>query len=154
MSGEKTSLAEESIGEWKSNEDELGANPGAKESWLAAVSAEENQEWLAEPPLRRGDALRNMSADEYAVFSFLVALRPMTLLARVWQFPQKSEPWKWARTGRITGSSTGAAVGQQRKTRVKKAAHAAVYLKFKGSAATIWGSGKEVYATKCYANDL
>jgi hypothetical protein len=110
---------------------------------------------LAEaPPLTRGEALRRMSEIERMVFSFLVRLRPLSLLQRIWSLPQKSEPWKWARMGRITGSSTGAAVGQQRKTRVKKVAYAAVYLKFKGNAATIWGSGKEVYAAKCYANDL
>ena len=140
-------------GEWA--QDETDANEGAASSWLNEVSADQNLQWLAEaPPRTRGEALRRMSPVERMVFTFLVRLKPLSLLSRIWSLPQKSEAWKWARTGRITGSSTGSAVGQQRKTRVKKVAYSAVYLKFKGNVATVWGSGKEVYATRCYANDL
>jgi len=147
----KTDQEEEAVGEWA--QDLTDANEGASTSRLARNTAEENLEWLARPPMTRGDALRRMSPLERGIFAFLVVLRPLLLLSRIWSLPQKSEPWKWARNGRITGSSTGAAVGQQRNTRVQKAAYGSVYLKFKGSVATEWGSGKEVYGTRCHAND-
>jgi hypothetical protein len=143
---------DETGGEWE--QDETDANEGAALSWLKDVTADQNLQFLAKPPISRGDSLRRMSLVERMIFAFIVLLSPIDLLARIWSLPQKSDAWKWARTGRITGSSTGACVGQQRQTRVKKVAYSAVYLKFKGNAATQWGSGKEVYATKCYANDL
>jgi len=126
----------------------------SKKSFLYSVKMEDHQWFLNQAPLTRGDALRNMGTTERFIFDFLIVLTPLVLLAKIWQFAQKSAAWLWARTGRITGSTTGTAVGQQRGTPIMRGPFEAIFAKFKGNVASQWGSGKEIYATQCYVNDF
>jgi hypothetical protein len=121
---------------------------------LRKITDGHHQDFLKLPPITRGDALREMNSTEKMIFEFLIILTPLFLLAKIWQFPQKSVAWLWARKGRITGSTTGTAVGHQRGKPILTAAYESCWVGFKGNQASRWGSGKEVYATQCYANDL
>jgi hypothetical protein len=135
--------------------DESDVPPLAKQSRLRRLKAADHLAFLASAaPASRGAALRSMGELERLIYEFLVVLVPAGLLRRIWQFPQKSAAWLWARTGRITGSSTGNAVGHNRGTPVLKVAYEAVFAKFKGNIASEWGAGKEVYAVQSYVNDL
>jgi hypothetical protein len=134
--------------------DETDAPPMRRKSFLAGMDPSDNLAWLRLPPLTRGDALRGMNPIERMVFEFLIIMTPLLLVSKVWQFAQKSAAWLWARTGRLTGSHTGTAVGHQRGTPVLKGPYESQYFRFKGNVASRWGSGKEVYATQCYVNDF
>lgn len=125
-----------------------------KKSFLYGSKMADHQWFLNQAPLTRGDALRGMTKMERFIFEFLILLTPLLLIAKIWQFAQKSVAWLWARTGRITGSTTGTAVGQQRGTPIMKGPFESLYAKFKGNKASKWGSGKEVYGTQCYCNDF
>ncbi len=127
---------------------------GASESRYARTNTALHQAFLEKPCPVRGDALRSMTPIEQMIFNYVVAIRPANLLQTISRFPQKSAEWKWARNGRITGSATGPAIGYHRKSPALKAAWASIYTTFKGCAPTEWGSGKEVYAVRCYIEDL
>lgn len=143
---------EEIHGEYERDESETPDM--AKRSFLAKVTMEDHQRFLNLPPMTRGEALRGMGILDRMIYEMLILLSSLTLLCTIWQYAQKSTLWLWARTGRITGSTTAAAVGHQRGTPVCKAAYQSLWTKFKGNVASQWGSGKEVYATQCYVNDL
>jgi hypothetical protein len=151
---EEEEQKEEVHGEYERDEDSERVPGLAKKSFLRNLEPDDHQRFLAQAPMTRGDALRNMNPIERMIFDFLIILTPIILLSKIWQFPQKSGPWLWARTGRLTGSHTGVAVGHQRGTPVMRGPYESTYMKFKGNKASMWGSGKEVYATQCYVNDL
>lgn len=145
---------EEVHGEYEHDEDAERVPGLAKKSFLRNLRPDDHQRFLSQAPMTRGDALRNMNPIERMIFEFLIILSPILIVSKIWQFPQKSAPWLWARTGRLTGSHTGVAVGHQRGTPIMKGPYESTYIKFKGNKASMWGSGKEVYATQCYVNDL
>ena len=149
---EEDECEEELHGEYERDESETPDM--AKRSFLAKVTMDDHQRFLNLPPMTRGDALRGMSVLDRMIYEMLILLSSLTWLATIWQYAQKSALWLWARTGRITGSTTAAAVGHQRGTPVCKAAYQSMWTKFKGNVASEWGSGKEVYGTQCYVNDL
>jgi len=134
--------------------DEEDTSTLAKQSFLNKLKAENHLAFLSMAPIMRGDALRNMSPLDRIVFEVIIILTPLLLITKIWQFAQKSAQWLWARTARLTGSHTSIAVGHQRGTPIMKGPYESIYFKFKGNKASMWGSGKEVYATQCYCNDL
>lgn len=148
----KEHSGEEVHGEYE--RDASDATPLSKQSFLSHLKADDHLRFLAMAPLTRGDALRNMSPLDRIIFEVIVLLTPLLLIRKIWQFAQKSAQWLWARTARLTGSHTSIAVGHQRGTPIMKGPYESIYFKFKGNRASMWGSGKEVYATQCYCNDF
>jgi YqaJ-like viral recombinase domain len=149
---DKVEDAEEEHGSYEN--DESDAPLMRKRSFLYRLKPEDHQRFLSQAPLTRGDALRNMNPIEKMIFEFLIVLTPLILLANIWQLPQKSGPWLWARTGRLTGSHTATAVGHQRGVPIMRGPYQSMYTKFKGNKASRHGSGKEVFGTQCYVNDF
>ncbi len=104
-----------------------------------------------------------MTPVERAFYEYTILLSPADLLiAKISTFGQKTEPWKWARKGRMTGSTVASSVGHGYDNRpLKQAKDAAIDKPFKkpvaygkGPSPMDWGSGKETYAGQCYINDL
>jgi hypothetical protein len=148
-----TSPSSSLFGEYE-REDEEDAPELRKKAWLFQVPKHWNLRWLAEPPLTRTWALKHMEPSERAIYEYLVILSPLQWLREIWRFSQKTKGWLWARKARLTGSVTGKAVGHLRGTPILTAPYEDVWSKFKSGFAMAWGSGKEVYGTQCYANDL
>lgn len=128
---------------------------GGNESIFYRVGNEENQTFLnMNPHFHSTVYLNQMTKLQQLVFYFMIEIKPLSLLLDIVQYPQKSQKWKKARVGRMTGSVAASAVGQQRITKVKKAAWDIIYKIFKPVPATIWGTDHEPDATQSYVNDL
>jgi hypothetical protein len=125
-----------------------------RKSCLYRLQAGHHLYFLAERPLGRREAMLGMTWLERLIYENVIMLSSPAELARIWQYPQKSPEWLRARVGCITGSTTGTAVGHQRGTPILRGAFDTHYAPFLGNIASAWGSGKEVYGTQCYVNDL
>jgi hypothetical protein len=158
----KTTTANEKNSKEKENETDkdeysnksVTATNGGRDSRFYNLNMNHHLEFLKEPCLSRGSYLQNMTELQRLIFDYLVAIRPTKLLKEIICFPQKSAQWKWARNGRITGSSTGSAIGYHREYLPLTTAWKSVYTTFNSNVATEWGSEKEAYAARCYVEDL
>lgn len=97
-----------------------------------------------------------MSMTEWIVFLFLIVLHPFEhMVKQIARFPQKSKTWLLARQGRLTGSMAAAAVGHSRiNFPLQKAKESQQEYVRISSLPMDWGSGKELYGTQSYVNDL
>lgn len=66
------------------------------------------------------------------------------------RLPQREDPWKRARKGRLTGSVFGAAVGHNPYQTTNKLLKELLWSEFKGNAATEYGTEMEQVANKLY----